>query len=392
MHAVNRRSGGDDDIVVVDAANAVPVQTGGGGGGSGDGNGQRAGFISHVATPEGAPAVVRHVAQGEDQMDPSPPPPPPRSIMQWLGFTRKRARAQTARTIAGGPSGDSMQVARAIAALEKEVKSGKSWRPGEMGMRLAEIEAMERAEVDGAQKRKDEIAKARLEEEVRAAAEKMGDKVSAHLAETEELMSSHGLRHPNVLPKLKELEEMVLDLYIKDPNDVTRGRHVRVMDMRKQVEAHLKKTMTDDWREKLDTRAAAIDFELKDAASMVDLPPPPPDHNEYMEIANRMAAAREVDHQEWKAANPELHRRDSEHREIHRRIGASAAKTDEMLSVLEGDEDEVDTDSLRAAAARRSRLGRLRRRVVDDDDTNDGEADEVVVTKRPRRVRVAIPD
>jgi hypothetical protein len=176
----------DEDVIVVNPARAVATT-----GGVASQIGSN--FVSHHEDHgDGAPAVVRHIAQGEDQEDhPPPPPPPSRSFMQWLGFSRKRQMVQGTT-----PPHDSLEVARMMATLEREVKSGRPFAPGEMGLRLAEIEELERAAIDSKQKKRDEATKLRLEEEVRLAAEKMGDHISQHLAEAEELMSTHGLRHP----------------------------------------------------------------------------------------------------------------------------------------------------------------------------------------------------
>lgn len=176
----------DEDVIVVNPARAVATT-----GGVASQIGSN--FVSHHEDHgDGAPAVVRHIAQGEDQEDhPPPPPPPSRSFMQWLGFSRKRQMVQGTT-----PPHDSLEVARMMATLEREVKSGRPFAPGEMGLRLAEIEELERAAIDSEQKKRDEATKLRLEEEVRLAAEKMGDHISQHLAEAEELMSTHGLRHP----------------------------------------------------------------------------------------------------------------------------------------------------------------------------------------------------
>ena len=70
--------------------------------------------------------------------------------MQWLGFTQKREMMRS-QGIGTTPPHDSLQVARMMAALEREVKSGRPFAPGEMGMRLAEIEELERAEAFGAE-------------------------------------------------------------------------------------------------------------------------------------------------------------------------------------------------------------------------------------------------
>ena len=39
-------------------------------------------------------------------------------------------------------------------------------------------------------------------------------------------MSNHGLRHPDVLPKLKELERMVLELHVKMPTTNSRAAYL----------------------------------------------------------------------------------------------------------------------------------------------------------------------
>ena len=340
--------GGDEDVVVVNTKAATAVDPGI----SSSSSGSKSSFVSFKHETEGT-AVVRHVAQGDDQDDatssPPPPPPPPssRGMLGWLlNFKAKRAQ---------GSAKASLNVARMIADLELEVKSSKVWAPGEMGLRLAEIERLERDEKDGKQKERDALAKAHLEEHVRAAADKMGDVVSQHLAEVEQLLTEHGPHHKDVLPKVRALESMLYAAASESdqhPSE-TASQILKVRSMVSKLNAIA-------LRESLAREAASIKFALKDETNKNDLPPPPPATEEEDE---------EEDDDEDADANDEITRQVEE-------------------------ENAREARKARISTLLRLRRKRLRQRGKteeehsnDEEDNDDEEDDEVVAANTPVRRR-----
>ena len=242
-NSANKASSADPDVII---APTVAVSTS-------KANLQRAAAANPTETKneigvtlQGDVVVTRHVAGGDDNFDPPPPPPPAAfsRFFSWLGHRRHRKT--------GGSIG------RMIAKLQKEISDGKPFATGELGQRLAEIEQLERAEVAGAQKRKDEAAKRVLEDQVKEAAKARHDEVSEKIAIVEGLMSRHGPRHTDVMPKLKELERLLAHPDLAHPNQESRLEQVR--GMQDKIKA-----MTDAASLPVLEKAGEIEQELKAA-------------------------------------------------------------------------------------------------------------------------------
>jgi len=184
------------------------------------------------------------------------------------------------------------------------------------------------------------------------------------------------VRPQDVLPKLKEVEKMVLELHVKMPTANSRTRFEKIIGMRRQVEAHLKQTMTDEWKDKLNKKAAEVEWALKNDNHVAELPPPPP----------------RVEGQTWefRRSRADLVEADLAKQIEHQRL----ADTARLL-----EDGEPGASLARTTAPRgvggvggfgRFRRGRrvVRRSVpaVDEEEEDDGEAEEVVVVRRPRRV------
>jgi len=199
--------------------------------------------------------VIRHVSGGDDNFD---PPPPSRSISRFFSWIRGRDRKK----------GSSGRVAGLISKLKKEIDDGAPFGPSEMGQRLAEIEQLERAEADGEQKRKDGEAKKKLEELVRRKAKERHDEVSEKVAAVEALMTKHGPKHPEMLPKLKELEQLLAHPDLAHPDVAHPNRDKRidtVRGMRQKVEA-----LNEQEQREAKAKVAKLEAELKKPAEEDD--------------------------------------------------------------------------------------------------------------------------
>ena len=152
----------------------------------------------------GEVVVTRRVVGAEDLSSPPPPPTPSTEAAGFLSWLLQRRRAGK------GSDGQSPEEAqRLIKELHAKVGDGYKFASGEMAQELARIERLERREPDGAQKQRDAAATARLEAEVRTRAQQMNDPVSEKLAAVEALMSKHGAQHPDLVPRLRELERLL---------------------------------------------------------------------------------------------------------------------------------------------------------------------------------------
>ena len=69
---------------------------------------------------------------------------------------------------------------------------------------------------------------------------------------------------------------MILELHVKMPSANSRSRFEKVIAMRRQVEAHQRETMTDEWKDKVNKKSAEVEWALKNDNHVADLPPPPP--------------------------------------------------------------------------------------------------------------------
>ena len=170
---------------------------------------------------------------------------------------------------------------------------------------------------------------------------------------------------------------MVLELHVKMPTTQSRERFEKVIGMRRQVEAHLKMMMTDEWKDRVNKQSAEVEWALKNDNHVADLPPPPPPALGF-QSSSEMRRSAEGDLAKQLAANQRL------------------AETQQLL---EDGEPGANFVTARTAEPRGvGAFGRLRRarRVVRrsvpvvDDEEDDGEAEEVVVVRRPRRV-VTVP-
>jgi hypothetical protein len=293
-------------------------------------------IINSAAAGVGDVAVHLHVAQGDENVAYSSPPPPPprpsRSFLEWMAFLRERKAG-------GGSQTTSRAVARAIAALETDVRRGYNFANGEMGERLAEIEALERNERDGAQKRVNEMAKARLEERVRQAAEAKGDALSSKIAEVERLMSQEGATHPELLPKLRAMEKKLM-------GDSAAGtRRARGVQQRLKDDVDLKSDIEE--------KAAAIEWEIRNR--------------------REDAAPRSTGSDSGGA-----------------RAAATAAPRSRVRQIEQQEEWDNRIHAARTNAAQVARRRQWKARTGHDEEQDDGDDDEpeeVIVVKRPMVVK-----
>lgn len=172
---------------------------------------------------------------------------------------------------------------------------------------------------------------------------------------------------------------MILELHVKMPTTASRERFEKVIGMRRQVEAHLKTTMTDEWKDRVNKQSAEVEWALKNDNHVANLPPPPPalTVEGSLQSSSEVRRSAEADLAKQLAANQRL------------------AETQQLLEDGEPGANFMParTAEPRGGGAGGGAFGRLRRArrvvrrsvpVVDDED--DGEAEEVVVVRRPRRV------
>ena len=388
----------EPDVIIVQPAKATAVATASS---RGEAKTSFVSFKVDAASDGAGPAVVRHVAQGDDQDDPSPPPPPPPPFprisawkSQWMTFQKSRSNRRD-------PSKpDSAAVARMIYQLDKEVRERRVFEPGEMGLRLAEIESLEREEANGAQKRTDDAAKARLEEtvratdsarartkariavrgrlircprlaallmlcllasrcphQVRAAATKMGDDLSIKIATVEQLMSEHGPRHPDVLPRLKQLEAMVMQSPYGLDTSINSSPSGKAALQRLKVRGLVKRAADARFTEDLGQKAAAIEWQVKNGRLAELSPPPPP--------RPRGSGRNDAEEEE---------------------------KVWDSLAARESERPSYRSSALRRKATNFNRRGHMSgyassrvRGGQESDDGDDGEDEEIVVIRRPVR-------
>ena len=191
---------------------------------------------SSASNGEG-PSVIRHVAGGDENIDypPPPPPAPSRGVFRFLNWLRGRKTQGTGR------------VAALISKLKQEIADGTHFEPGVMGQRLVEIERLERAEAEGEQKRKDAVATAQLEQQVKAAAAQRHDAVSEKMANIESLMTKYGGKHPDLVPQLRQLEKDLAHPDLAHPNQVRQRTRAlpRIFPARDTYVACLSPTVAD---------------------------------------------------------------------------------------------------------------------------------------------------
>jgi len=259
--------------------------------------------------------VIRHSAGGDDNVDSPPPPPPPSraGILRFFSWLRGRKKEGAGR------------VAKLISKLQNEINDGATFAPAEMAQRLAEIERLERMEVEGEQKRKDAAAKRVLEETVLRKAKERHDEVTAKVASVEMLMTKSGPRHPEMLSKLQELEMLLSHPDLGHPSVAHANRDKRI----EQVQGMRKKV-------------------------------------EELTEADRRAAAKKVTELESELSQEE----------------SSLTEAEQIKQA------EADVRKMKARAAARAAVRRKQRRAgrtVDEEEEEEDDEPEVVVIRKPKR-------